>query len=51
MVKKRLAILGLAFALTGTTVFGHCYNPSVVYADEGTETEIDVKNISGFKNY
>ena len=51
MVKKRLAILGLVFALTGTTVFGHCYNPSVVYAEEGTETDIDVKSISGFKNY
>jgi len=49
MVKKRLAILGLVFALTGTTVFGHCYNPSVVYAEEGTE--IDVKSIDGFKNY
>ena len=49
MAKKRLAILGLVFALTGTTVFGHCYNPSVVYAEEGTE--IDVKSIDGFKNY
>ena len=37
MVKKRFAALGLVFALLATSVFGHCYNPDVVYAEEVTE--------------
>ena len=37
MVKKRLAALGLVFALLATSVFGHLYTPDVVYAEEVME--------------
>ena len=37
MVKKRLAALGLVFALLATSVFGHLHTPDVVYAEEVME--------------